>query len=96
MDFLKIYLNQIGRIPPLSQDEEIYYGRQVKQLQYVTQVRDSLTQQLGNSVSCSAWCEAVNLSEESLLKTLISGETAKCHMTEANLRLVPIRKLELP
>lgn len=79
MDTLKVYLEQIGRIPRLTPEQEIELGRQVQGLQKLYEVRQSTLEQ---------WEKAVNLSHEELQSAITRGERAKRQMIEANLRLV--------
>lgn len=79
MDTLKVYLEQIGRIPRLTPEQEIELGRQVQGLQKLYEVRQSTLEQ---------WEKAVNLSHEELQSAIARGERAKRQMIEANLRLV--------
>ncbi|MBD1857749.1 MULTISPECIES: sigma-70 family RNA polymerase sigma factor [Leptolyngbya] len=79
MDTLKVYLEQIGRIPRLTPEQEIELGRQVQGLQKLYEVRQSTLEQ---------WEKAVNLSHEELQSAIARGEHAKRQMIEANLRLV--------
>lgn len=88
MDLVRVYLNQIGRIRRLTAIEEIEYGQQVQQLQFLIQVRDRFTEERQHSPTHLEWCTAVNLTLAELLKALMIGEVAKQRMIEANLRLV--------
>ncbi|WP_242065089.1 sigma-70 factor domain-containing protein [Nostoc sp. FACHB-133] len=42
----RIYLQEIGRYPMLTADQEITYGRQVQQIMAIEQRKNVLTQQL--------------------------------------------------
>lgn len=79
MDTMKVYLDQIGRIPRLTPEQEIELGRQVQRLQKLYEVRQPTLEQ---------WQIATNLSVEELQSAIAQGERAKRRMIEANLRLV--------
>ncbi|BAU11102.1 RNA polymerase sigma factor [Leptolyngbya sp. NIES-3755] len=79
MDTMKVYLDQIGRIPRLTPEQEIELGRQVQRLQTLYEVRQPTLEQ---------WQKAANLSASELQSAIAQGERAKRKMIEANLRLV--------
>jgi RNA polymerase nonessential primary-like sigma factor len=79
MDTIKLYLDEIGRIPRLTPDQEIEFGRQVQTLQKLYAIRQPNLEQ---------WQKAANLSREELQTAIAQGERAKRKMIEANLRLV--------
>ena len=79
MDTMKVYLDQIGRVPRLTPEQEIELGRQVQKLQKLYEVRQPTLEQ---------WQKVANLSAEELQNAIAQGERAKRQMIEANLRLV--------
>ncbi|MBE9010876.1 sigma-70 family RNA polymerase sigma factor, partial [Pseudanabaenaceae cyanobacterium LEGE 13415] len=79
MDTMKVYLDQIGRVPRLTPEQEIELGRQVQRLQKLYEVRQPTLEQ---------WQKAANLSLKELQIAIAQGERAKRKMIEANLRLV--------
>lgn len=87
-DPVRTYLREIGRVPLLTHEQEILYGKQVQRLVALNEVKDSLTQQLGDSPTLEAWAQTAELSEATLQRTIAEGEHAKRKMVEANLRLV--------
>ena len=46
-DLVHIYLREIGRVPLLTHEQEIFYGKQVQRSLALQLVKDSLTVQLG-------------------------------------------------
>lgn len=87
-DTVRAYLREIGRVPLLTQEEEIIYGKQVVCLTHLRQVRSELEQQLCRPPSRIEWAKAANLSEIQLKHLIQQGERATRRMIEANLRLV--------
>ena len=88
-DLVHIYLREISRVPLLTHEQEIFYGKQVQRSLALQLVKDSLTVQLGCEPTLDEWAKAARISDSTQLKTAIaSGESAKRKMVEANLRLV--------
>jgi RNA polymerase nonessential primary-like sigma factor len=87
-DTVRTYLREIGRVPLLTHEQEILYGKQVQQLVILMAVKNTLLEELGVEPSLTEWATAANLDELQLQKTVSAGENAKRRMVEANLRLV--------
>lgn len=87
-DLVRTYLREIGRVPLLTHEQEILYGKQVQRLSALYEAREGLTQKLGYAPSLSEWLQKVDLSEAELQQAITEGEHAKRKMVEANLRLV--------
>lgn len=87
-DLVRTYLKEIGRVPLLTHEQEICYGKQVQRLSGLQAMRESLSEQLDREPSLSEWAAQVNLSEAELDQIIQAGEAAKRKMVEANLRLV--------
>jgi RNA polymerase nonessential primary-like sigma factor len=87
-DLVRTYLREIGRVPLLTHEQEILYGKQVQRLTAIQDVKESLSQELGYEPTLSQWAAASSLSEAELQNCIAAGETAKRKMVEANLRLV--------
>ncbi len=87
-DLVRTYLREIGRVPLLTHEQEILYGKQVQRLSILQEVQESLWEKLGHEPTIEEWAKASSLSEEELHACIAAGETAKRKMVEANLRLV--------
>ncbi|MBC1217472.1 RNA polymerase sigma factor, RpoD/SigA family [Trichormus variabilis ARAD] len=87
-DLVRTYLREIGRVPLLSHEEEIRYGKQVQRSTTLQEVREELATQLGREPSIEEWAKAANINSADLLGAIADGEVAKRKMVEANLRLV--------
>ncbi|MEL7036544.1 MAG: RNA polymerase sigma factor, RpoD/SigA family [Cyanobacteria bacterium J06592_8] len=87
-DSVRTYLREIGRVPLLTHEQEILYGKQVQLATSLQQGKEKLTQRLGREPSHAEWAESANLSVRELKQALESGRSAKRKMVEANLRLV--------
>jgi RNA polymerase nonessential primary-like sigma factor len=87
-DSIRSYLKSIGRVPLLSHEEEITYGKQVTAMMKLLKSREHLAKELGYELSVSEWASAAEISTSDLNHTLVVGKHAKRKMIEANLRLV--------
>lgn len=87
-DLVRTYLREIGRVPLLTHEQEILYGKQVQRLSTVYEVQEALVETLGRIPTTQEWTQQVNLSENELQQVITEGEHAKRKMVEANLRLV--------
>jgi RNA polymerase nonessential primary-like sigma factor len=88
-DTVRTYLREIGRVPLLTHEQEILYGKQVQQLVALVAVKNTLTEELGHEPSLTEWATAANVEDPiQFQKTISAGENAKRRMVEANLRLV--------
>jgi RNA polymerase nonessential primary-like sigma factor len=87
-DLVRTYLREIGRVPLLTHEEEIFYGKQVQKSASLHEVRQSLSIQLDRQPSLEEWADATQLELAALHEAIAEGEIAKRKMVEANLRLV--------
>ncbi|MCY7367497.1 MAG: RNA polymerase sigma factor, RpoD/SigA family [Chamaesiphon sp.] len=87
-DTVRTYLREIGRVPLLTHEQEILFGKQVQQLTILMAVKNTLIEELGQEPSLTEWATAANLDPLQLQKVVAGGENAKRRMVEANLRLV--------
>jgi RNA polymerase nonessential primary-like sigma factor len=87
-DTVRTYLREIGRVPLLTHEQEILYGKQVQQLTVLMAVKNTFIEELDREPSLTEWATAANIDVPQLEKTIAAGENAKRRMVEANLRLV--------
>jgi RNA polymerase nonessential primary-like sigma factor len=87
-DLVRSYLREIGRVPLLTHEQEIVFGKQVQQWAQVQLIRESWLERLGTEPTPSEWADAAQVSDTELQDILVKGEIAKRRMVEANLRLV--------
>ncbi|GEA27338.1 RNA polymerase sigma factor SigA2 [Microcystis aeruginosa NIES-4325] len=87
-DMVRTYLHEIGRVPLLTHEQEIIYGKQVQRMMSLLEGKEALSKQLGREPQHLEWADSVNLSENELDRALKTGDRAKRKMIEANLRLV--------
>ncbi|MBW4620357.1 MAG: RNA polymerase sigma factor, RpoD/SigA family [Cyanosarcina radialis HA8281-LM2] len=87
-DTVRAYLREIGRVPLLTHEQEILYGKQVQRLAALNELKASLEKKLGSEPSFSQWAQASEVEESQLRQEIAQGEIAKRKMVEANLRLV--------
>ncbi|BAU07901.1 RNA polymerase sigma factor, RpoD/SigA family [Fischerella sp. NIES-3754] len=87
-DLVRTYLREIGRVPLLTHEEEIFYGKQVQRATALHEVRELLATQLGREPTLEEWATATQLELTELNQAIADAEIAKRKMVEANLRLV--------
>jgi RNA polymerase nonessential primary-like sigma factor len=87
-DTVRSYLRDIGRVPLLTHEQEVFYGKQVQESIALIAVKNTLTASLERDLSLTEWATATNLEPQQLQKNISAGEKAKRRMVEANLRLV--------
>ncbi|ACK71232.1 RNA polymerase, sigma 70 subunit, RpoD subfamily [Gloeothece citriformis PCC 7424] len=87
-DMVRTYLHEIGRVPLLTHEQEIVYGKQVQKMMTLLEKKDQLAIELGKEPNLTEWANQVQMSEEELNRAIQQGKRAKRKMIEANLRLV--------
>ncbi|NDJ18933.1 RNA polymerase sigma factor, RpoD/SigA family [Myxacorys almedinensis] len=87
-DSVRAYLREIGRVPLLTHEQEILYGKQVQRLTVLNEIKETLIAQSGQSPIPETWAQAADLAVAELHQAIADGENAKRRMVEANLRLV--------
>jgi len=87
-DLIRLYLQEIGRVPLLKVTEEIELARQVKGWLDCEERRGHLEKQLGYCPADWQLAEYLGEPPEQLQKLIQRGKRAKTHLINANLRLV--------
>jgi RNA polymerase nonessential primary-like sigma factor len=87
-DMVRTYLHEIGRVPLLTHEQEIVYGKQVQQMMALLEAKEALAEKLQREPTTKEWANQVNQDEGALKKIVTQGTRAKRKMIEANLRLV--------
>ena len=87
-DMVRSYLREIGRVPLLTREQEIVYGKQVQQMMSLLATKATLTKKLHREPTTEEWTAQAKLSEAEMNQALRQGQRAKQKMIEANLRLV--------
>ncbi|BAZ41482.1 RpoD subfamily RNA polymerase sigma 70 subunit [Calothrix sp. NIES-4101] len=87
-DMVRTYLREIGRVPLLTREQEIVYGKQVQQMMTLIEAKEALEKKLRRQASMEEWAEYVKQAETDIQHTVFQGKRAKQKMIEANLRLV--------
>jgi RNA polymerase nonessential primary-like sigma factor len=87
-DMVRTYLHEIGRVPLLTHEQEIIYGKQVQQMMSLLEIKNKLAEKLDREPSETEWAESAKLNETELRQANRLGTRAKQKMIEANLRLV--------
>jgi RNA polymerase nonessential primary-like sigma factor len=87
-DLVRTYLREIGKVPLLTHEEEIFYGKQVQRIASLYEARESLVTQLGRQPTLDEWAQSTSIDTVELNHAIAEGEFAKRKMVEANLRLV--------
>ncbi|MEH2326891.1 MAG: RNA polymerase sigma factor, RpoD/SigA family [Nostoc sp.] len=87
-DTVRVYLQEIGRIPLLTHEQEVFFAQQVQQMMKILAESEKLTVELKRTPTLPEWSNQVQLSEQELLQQLNQGKKAKQKMIASNLRLV--------
>jgi RNA polymerase nonessential primary-like sigma factor len=87
-DMVRTYLHEIGRVPLLTHEQEIVYGKQVQQMMTLLEAKETLASTLEREPTELEWATQAQISEAELSKKIREGKRAKQKMIEANLRLV--------
>jgi RNA polymerase nonessential primary-like sigma factor len=87
-DLVRVYLQEIGRVPLLGRDEEVELAQQVQKLMKLMALKESLWGSLGDDYSDEQWAESAKVGLFELKRQVLAGSRAKKKMIEANLRLV--------
>jgi len=87
-DMVRTYLREIGRVPLLTREQEIVYGKQVQQMMSLLEAKAALGKELEHEPSIPEWAIHVHQSESQIKQIIAQGKHAKQKMFEANLRLV--------
>ncbi|MCT7981715.1 RNA polymerase sigma factor, RpoD/SigA family [Laspinema sp. A4] len=87
-DTIRSYLHEIGRVPLLTHEQEIVFGKQVQQMMAFLEAKEALEKKLKREPTEEEWAEAVGQSVAELKNLVKIGRRSKQKMIEANLRLV--------
>ncbi|WP_026103209.1 RNA polymerase sigma factor, RpoD/SigA family [Pseudanabaena sp. PCC 6802] len=87
-DMVRTYLHEIGRIPLLTSEEEIIFGKQVKQLMDLVEIQENFSEKHDRLPNKQEWSDAASMTPAALDEAIRQGTRAKRKMIEANLRLV--------
>lgn len=87
-DSVRSYLKEIGRVPLLTHEQEVVFGKQVQRISLLYAAREQLATELGREPTFTEWAMRVDLPDAQLHQAIAEGEYAKRKMVEANLRLV--------
>jgi RNA polymerase nonessential primary-like sigma factor len=87
-DMVRTYLHEIGRVPLLTDEQEIVLGKQVQQMMALLALKQELIDTLGQDPTLEQWGDRAGLSPNQLQTMIHQGQRAKQKMIEANLRLV--------
>jgi RNA polymerase nonessential primary-like sigma factor len=87
-DMVRAYLREIGRVPLLTHEQEILFGKQVQRSTAIRGIKEAMEEKLARTVELEEWAQEASLSVAELERAIAEGEIAKRKMVEANLRLV--------
>lgn len=87
-DLVSLYLQEIGRIPLLTAEQENNYGKAVQQMISLHSSKQTLTAKLDREPTLLEWALDEEITESNLASVIWRGEIAKKKMIEGNLRLV--------
>ena len=87
-DLVRTYLKEIGRVPMLTQEQEVTYGKSVQALMKLEALKVDLVEASPCEPTLDEWAQAAGITTEALGLALKEGQRAKNLMVKANLRLV--------
>jgi RNA polymerase nonessential primary-like sigma factor len=87
-DLVRSYLKEIGRVPLLTHEEEIFYAKRVQNALALEKIKESIEIEQEKALTEEDWAKATNLTVKELRTAIQAGDAAKRKMVEANLRLV--------
>ncbi len=87
-DLVRLYLQEIGRVPLLGRDEEVALAQKVQRYMALVEKRQALIEAAETPPTLADWAAAVKMPAADLQRLQRTGERAKEHMIKANLRLV--------
>ena len=87
-DLIRSYLRDIGRVPLLSNEQEITLGRQVQDLMALENYEKQFISNNGVKPSFQELADFIGITVPVLKRKMRLGERAKERMVSANLRLV--------
>ena len=85
---VRAYLHEIGRVPLLTHEQEIVFGKQVQTMMTLLEKKEAEEKKLERQLNLKEWANLVQMSEAELNRVVKLGQRAKKKMIEANLRLV--------
>lgn len=88
VDMVRTYLQEIGKVPLLSHEQEIVFGKQVQQMMSLYEVKENLEKNLEREITLEEWAQKADKTPNEVKKIIHQGKRAKQKMIEANLRLV--------
>ncbi len=87
-DMVRTYLHEIGRVPMLTHEQEIIFGKQVQQMMALQDQKEVLAKSLDHEPTDQELADHALMNEDDLKEVMRRGLWAKKKMIEANLRLV--------
>ena len=87
-DLVRLYLQEIGRVNLLSQEEELTLARLVQERERLLQLQPADTDTDASPASQAAWAAQAGITPTQLRQALHRGRRARERMIQANLRLV--------
>ena len=87
-DTVRVYLQEISKIPLLTPEQEISLGTQVRAMMTLIEKKEIREKELQRQLTFTEWATLVEMSGAELNRVVRLGQRAKKKMIEANLRLV--------
>jgi RNA polymerase nonessential primary-like sigma factor len=87
-DTVRAYLREIGRLPLLTHEEEIFYSKEVQKLVKLEQLKAKVEKESNIELNDEQWADHAGISIMELKNIVKTGKAAKLKMVESNLRLV--------
>ena len=87
-DTVRTYLQEIGRIPLLTQEQEFILGKKVRAMMILLEKKEAQEIILKRQLNLTEWANLVQMNREEVNNVTLIGQRAKKKMIEANLRWV--------
>lgn len=88
IDTVRAYLQQIGKIPLLTLEQELILGTQIRAMMTLLEKKKAEEAILKRQLNLTEWANLVQMNSSEINKVIKIGQQAKQKMIEANLRLV--------
>lgn len=87
-DTLRNYFREMGKIPLLTPEQEVIFGKQVRAMTILLEKKEVEEKKLERRLDITEWTNLVGLSERELNEVIKLGRQAKEKIVKANLRWV--------
>ena len=73
-DMVRTYLHEIGRVPLLTHEQEIVYGKQVQQMMALLEAKEKLAKKLRHEPTQEEWAAQASSARKSWLRLWLKAD----------------------